>query len=75
MIEKCVNPEKHIWKEVVEELSLDKQQIAQVKKMKHFISKSKEMLQRQVEKLFQVRERVWSICEDLEKLLFGVNII
>jgi len=24
MIEKCVNPEKHIWKEVVEDLSLDK---------------------------------------------------
>ena len=33
------------------------------------------MLQRQVEKLFQVKDRVRNICEELDKMLFGITYI
>jgi len=43
--------------------------------MKHHIAKSKEALQKQVDKLFNIWDKIKETCEDLDKLLFGIEFL
>lgn len=71
--EKCQDPDSHIWKEIINALGFNTEEIKMLKKQRSKILKLKERFSNNLSKFLKIKKEMFKISTELEKTLDDVG--
>ena len=66
-IEKSADPEGYIWKEAINEISLNEEQIRTLKKAKAPVLKLREKISKEMQRILMIKKNIMKLSKELEK--------